>query len=246
MLVIFTTIGLVLYFKFNPQKKQQTVYDYTLTINSNGGSDGSVTEFTAQDFSTHSFALPEMWSDSLPTRLNFELIGFADTSDATVPQYKLGENVILTSDNPEKTIYAVWRKPMLVTGNGFKNFYTTGNLVFGSYEDYKNIIENSNTVIEYKVDSEGTGAYELYIVDYQNTYILSKVGDTVYANTDCSHMFGNSNLNSFNFTNFDTSDCTDMSSMFNNCSSLTALDLSGFNTNNVTDMSNNRYEQYVY
>ena len=82
VLVIFTTIGLVLYFKFNPQKKQQTVYDYTLTINSNGGSDGSVTEFTAQDFSTHSFALPEMWSDSLPTKLNYELIGFADTSDA--------------------------------------------------------------------------------------------------------------------------------------------------------------------
>ena len=38
--------------------------------------------------------------------------------------------------------------------------------------------------------------------------------------------------------NLDTSKVTDMSSMFNNCSNITSLDLSNFNTSNVTSLSN--------
>ena len=236
VLVIFTTIGLVLYFKFNPQKKQQTVYDYTLTINSNGGSDGSVTEFTAQNFSTHSFTLPEMWSDSLPTKLNFELIGFADTSDATTPQYKLGENVILTSDNPEKTIYAVWRKPLLMNGNDFNDILKTGNftnLVFGSFDKYKDFIVSFKN--EYIVDADGNGTYKIYTTD-STIYVLSKVGNIIYAG-DCSNMFNSSSVSRYDFTDFDTSLCTSMSGMFSECSSLTSLDLSLLNTSSCTNMS---------
>ena len=45
------------------------------------------------------------------------------------------------------------------------------------------------------------------------------------------------NLKTIDFGNcFDTSSVTDMSSMFNYCTSLTSLDLSGFDTSNVTDM----------
>ena len=39
----------------------------------------------------------------------------------------------------------------------------------------------------------------------------------------------------------DTSTVTNMSDMFNSCSSLTALDVSKFNTSNVTNMSNMFY-----
>ena len=237
VLVIFTTIGLVLYFKFNPQKKQQTVYDYTLTINSNGGSDGSVTEFTAQDFSTHSFTLPEMWSDSLPTRLNFELIGFADTSDATAPQYKLGENVVLTSNYPEKTIYAVWRKPLLISGNEFNEIikeYNIENIIFGNYQQYENEVRNFKKV--FTADTNNTGAYNLYTVA-STIYVLSKVGYDIYSNSDCSFMFKDCNISYYDFNNFVISDCTNMSGMFSGCSSLTSVDLSKLNTANCTDLS---------
>ena len=37
--------------------------------------------------------------------------------------------------------------------------------------------------------------------------------------------------------NYDTSKITDMSNMFDGCSSLESLDLSGFDTSRVTDMS---------
>ena len=45
-------------------------------------------------------------------------------------------------------------------------------------------------------------------------------------------------LTTVDFSNFDTSNYTDMTSMFQDCSSLTSLDLSSFNTSKVTNMNN--------
>ena len=45
-----------------------------------------------------------------------------------------------------------------------------------------------------------------------------------------------SSLTSLNLSNFNTNNVKDMSYMFNKCSSLTSLDLSNFNTNNVENM----------
>ena len=45
-------------------------------------------------------------------------------------------------------------------------------------------------------------------------------------------------LTTVDFSNFDTSNYTDMTSMFQDCSSLTSLDLSNFNTSKVTNMNN--------
>jgi len=56
--------------------------------------------------------------------------------------------------------------------------------------------------------------------------------------TDMSFMFsGCESLPSLDISSFDTSEVEDMNSMFENCSSLTILDLSNFNTSNVTNMS---------
>ena len=56
--------------------------------------------------------------------------------------------------------------------------------------------------------------------------------------TDMSYMFqGCSSLTSIDVSNFNTSKVTDMRSMFGWCGSLTSIDLSSFNTQNVTDMS---------
>ena len=55
--------------------------------------------------------------------------------------------------------------------------------------------------------------------------------------TDMGYMFeGCSSLTSLDLSGFDTAKVTDMYAMFYNCSSLTSLDLSGFDTANVMDM----------
>ena len=56
--------------------------------------------------------------------------------------------------------------------------------------------------------------------------------------TDMSGMFNScSSLTSIDFSSFDTSKVTNMNRMFSGCSSLTSLDLSSFDTSKVTDMS---------
>ena len=56
--------------------------------------------------------------------------------------------------------------------------------------------------------------------------------------TSMYYMFNEcASLTSLDLSNFDTYKVTDMSGMFSSCSSLTSLDLSNFNTSNVTDMS---------
>ena len=55
--------------------------------------------------------------------------------------------------------------------------------------------------------------------------------------TDMGSMFnGCSGLTSLDVSKFNTSNVTDMGAMFENCSGLTSLDVSNFNTNNVTSM----------
>ena len=55
--------------------------------------------------------------------------------------------------------------------------------------------------------------------------------------TDMNSMFSGCNsLKSLDLSGLDTSKVTSMSSMFNGCNSLTSLDLSGWNTSNVTSM----------
>ena len=48
---------------------------------------------------------------------------------------------------------------------------------------------------------------------------------------------GCGNLTTLDVSNFNTSNVTDISCMFEKCSKLATIDLSNFNTSNVTDMS---------
>ena len=78
-----------------------------------------------------------------------------------------------------------------------------------------------------------------------NLYIVSEA--PIFAPADCKYIFSfykmennkyKSNLAQINFNNcFNTSKVTNMTSMFDGCSSLTTLDLSSFNTSNVTNMT---------
>ena len=56
--------------------------------------------------------------------------------------------------------------------------------------------------------------------------------------TNMASMFeGCESLTSLDVSNFDTSNVTDMSNMFNYCNGLTSLDVSNFNTSSVTNMN---------
>lgn len=67
---------------------------------------------------------------------------------------------------------------------------------------------------------------------------LKGVGNLDTSNvTDMSSMFYDcNNITSLDLSSFDTSNVIDMSYMFNNCESLTELDVSHFDTSKVTDM----------
>ena len=53
---------------------------------------------------------------------------------------------------------------------------------------------------------------------------------------DCNNYFNYCSAKELDLSNFDTSNVTNMRSMFSNCNKLTSLDLSNFDTSNVTNM----------
>ena len=115
----------------------------------------------------------------------------------------------------------------------------TTKVIFGKYSDYSSAVSSATPT---PVDTAGTGTYSLYKIGTV-VYILTNYGDTFIANPDSSEFFRNlQKLTSIeNLTMLDTSNVTDMSSMFYHCQALTFLDVSGFDTSNVTDMSNMFY-----
>ena len=105
-------------------------------------------------------------------------------------------------------------------------------------------------------DQENEGFYKLYIggdggvvANSNSSYLFNKFTQVKTIDltnldtnmvTNMMSMFGNnSKLTSVNFgKNFNTSNVSNMSWLFINCTNLVELDLSAFDTNNVTDMSN--------
>ena len=82
--------------------------------------------------------------------------------------------------------------------------------------------------------SEATSMYNMFGIGSTELNLSNFNTSNV---TNMSAMFSNcSSLTELDLSNFDTSKVTDMSHMFSDCSSLTELDLSNFDTSNVTDM----------
>ena len=117
--------------------------------------------------------------------------------------------------------------------------------------DVANSIRNkkgtTNTIIASNFDTEidsietSVGKYAPRFIsfrDYNKMDLDYEISNIDTSNvTDMRSMFnGCSYLTSLDLSNFDTSNVVDMSSMFSKCSNLTSLDLSNFNTSNVTDM----------
>ena len=119
--------------------------------------------------------------------------------------------------------------------------YWTGdsNTIRINYNDY--------TADPDKINIDGVEYYQLKLdKDLNNNFysftnniftnLIFKDVDTSNV-TDMTAMFYNcSSLTSLDVSGFDTSNVTNMISMFQNCSALTSLNLSGWNINNVTNI----------
>ena len=116
--------------------------------------------------------------------------------------------------------------------------------------DYSDQIQNITRVETKKDYDPNTYDYELG----ENTYayfngntleIYTTLNKDIELPSDCSYFFYDlineqgifNNVTAMVLQCFDTSNVTDMSRMFLECTALTSLDLSGFNTSNVTNMS---------
>ncbi len=128
--------------------------------------------------------------------------------------------------------------------NGSGTSFLDSNVARSAFEtvttlDNKNIPDNviyswdvsakqNGSIMAWYTDNDNDSLYELYIGQ----------DGGVKANPNSSYLFRQlTNVSNIDLSNFDTSNVTDMESMFGGASKLTSLDLSGFDTSKVTDMS---------
>ena len=93
-------------------------------------------------------------------------------------------------------------------------------------------------VVKADISFEGTPYYPYNIIIPTSTIEASFKGSNTSNVTNMRKMFNDCrSLTSLDLRNFNTSNVTDMSAMFDGCNGLTSLDVSGFDTSNVTNMS---------
>lgn len=116
-----------------------------------------------------------------------------------------------------------------------------GGLRLGSIEhiEFVNYLAPGGTEF-IDVSKEQNDSIQLWTDTSGNSYIGSK--KKIYGNSNSSYLFYNASgantLKSIVFNNyFDTSEITNMNSMFRKTSNLTSLDLTGWDTSKVTNMS---------
>ncbi len=97
------------------------------------------------------------------------------------------------------------------------------------------VVSLSNPIdVSYEQDSS-----VLLYNDNGNVIITNSTNEAIKLNSSCLSMFANlKNLQYiYNFDSLDSSSCTNMSKMFQKCTSLKEVNLTNINTNNVTNMS---------
>ena len=158
-------------------------------------------------------------------------VGFFGTNVVTNTRILVPERILANNRNIGKVYVGselIWSKPM-------------HNTI--SWETLK--WDKSNNSYTYNTKDRLTLYYvKTGYYDGTYTYLLDSPASTPNDNKIKSVIFsGSYSGNTYNFTykldlsDWDTSNVTNMASMFSNCYALTNLDVSGFNTSNVTDMS---------
>lgn len=147
----------------------------------------------------------------------------------------LQKNVTIDcSDKENKEFTANWEFSSYTLKSG--STFVTGisstitSVVFGLSSDYPDISSGTGTLV-------GATSSDL-IYSYTSGTTLYILSDRVISfNNNSNQMFYNkTNIKSIKFENIDTSNVTNMASMFNGTNGLVTLDLSSFDTSKVTNM----------
>lgn len=153
---------------------------------------------------------------------------------SSVSRKKFTKIELIDSGTPSGTIVEQWNAD--VDNSGSIKAYITGSS--GDYtltiagNGSGSIMANPNSGYLFGGDPELEGIQFAVVKDIAGLELL----DTSKV-TNMSYMFnGCSALTSLDLSGFDTSKVTYMDNMFNGCSALTALDLSGFDTSSVKEM----------
>lgn len=128
--------------------------------------------------------------------------------------------------NDIKSVVTNWSK---LTSNGF---YYTKDVPSGY-----SLNADLTSSLDAKLDADSKGLLKIYKKSDTEIAFVSDI--KIKAPENCTGFFNSlvgMALTNLNLSNFDTSDVTNMSSMFNECEKLTSLDLSNFNTSKVTNM----------
>ena len=152
-------------------------------------------------------------------------------------EYTLKNNITLKAKAEFEPIIQSWSNGASTDFHAEE--YIT-NIITATFLDNKDVPDNA--IASWDVSANDNGSVMAWVVADEtdsSKYHLYIGGDGgVIANKTSSYLFYNfKSLQKITFgDNFDTSNVTDMSSMFEKCSSLTSLDVSNFDTSNVTNM----------
>ena len=138
------------------------------------------------------------------------------------------------------TLYLI--KPLtstLVTGLNFNDTLGVVGSNATSVVFTKTAIPSDKISSAVIVSTEDSDVNAYMYLDGDTIYVSPEEDNTIiYANENCTLMFNDcSSLTSLDLSNFDTSKVSSMYNMFNMCYSLTSLDVSNWNTSKVTNMS---------
>ena len=174
------------------------------------------------------------------TPQGYDLVAFSFTFAPKQKKKAFAITFINAAGEREARLYN--RADVPKAGELFDDGYGDGSKkVLSVYNDIENkpsLFVNSSIETVTVVDSIQPSTTSQW---FANCKTLSKIEGLNNLNTsnvtDMSAMFNNcSSLSSLDVSGFDTSKVTSMNSMFAWCSGLSSLDVSGFDTGNVTDM----------
>ena len=177
-----------------------TKYTYKLFYKWNNGTDSTwLTEDTDQPTAATTFTFNVNRTEL--TRDGYTFLGWADDPRATTAQYHGGDPIVLTYDNPTKTIYAVWkentpdpgtdepRDPDATDGNALVTVSCTTKTAHSS-ESYR-LLSGRYTVSDKKAEN---GVYTCTVTVTADAYVV------LYSNNMGEHTLKGDNKKSFNMT----------------------------------------------
>ena len=194
---------------------------------------------TPIEIPTHKHSVEDTQIGGFTAYASYTNDGFIQKEDR-VKLTSLKEKMDYLNDRLYSAVYLVEPKSStLLSGSNFNTILkSTGpnatSVVFTNTAIPNDKISSASIV------SNGDSDINAYMYLDGNTIYVSPEEDntTIYANEDCNYMFNNCNsLTSLDLSNFDTSKVTSMGSMFRDCYYLTSLNVSNWSTTNVTNMN---------